>query len=232
MGELVAFICLIRAFYRIFKKLSHVKKKKISNSFSKRAKYMNRYFTKDIGKINKIKKMVLLLFFVYYLAAVSLSCGMSDLSLWHTGYLVVAGGLSCSVACEILVPRPGIKHMSHVLAGRFLTTGPPEMSPKRCLTSLVFLCTQSLSHVWLCDPMDYSPGKNTEVGAIFFSRGSSLAQRLNPHLLHWQVDPLPLCHLGKHWSLGKCKLKLQNYYITIRMIIIEKRKITTASKNR
>ena len=169
--------------------------------------------------------MVLFLLFVYYLAAVSISCGMWDLSLWHTGYLVVAGGLSCPVACEILVPRPGIKHMSHVLAGRFLTTGPPEMSPKRCLTSLVFLCTQSLSHVWLCDPMDYSPGKNTEVGAISYSRGSSLAQRLNPHLLHWQVDPLTLCHLGKHLSLGKWKLKLQYYYITIRMIIIEKERL-------
>ena len=81
MGELVAFICLIRAFYRIFKKLSHVKKKKISNPLSKWAKYMNRYFTKDIGKINKIKTMVLLLLFVYYLAAVSISCGMWDLSL-------------------------------------------------------------------------------------------------------------------------------------------------------
>ena len=95
--------------------------------------------------------MVLLLLFVYYLA----SCSMWDLSLWHTSYLIVAGGLSCPAACEILVPRPGMEPMSHVLTGRFLTTGPSEKSPKRCLTSLVFLCTHSLSHVWLCDPMDY-----------------------------------------------------------------------------
>ena len=80
---------------------------------------------------------------------------MWDLSLWHTSYLVVAGGLSCPAACEILVPRPGIEPIPHVLTGRFLTTGPPEKSHKRCLTSLVFLCTHSLSHVWFCDPMDY-----------------------------------------------------------------------------
>ena len=33
-------------------------------------------------------------------------------------------GLSCSVACGILVPRPGIELMSSALAGGFLTTGP------------------------------------------------------------------------------------------------------------
>ena len=33
-------------------------------------------------------------------------------------------GLSCSVACGILVPRPGIEPMSSALAGGFLTTGP------------------------------------------------------------------------------------------------------------
>ena len=37
-------------------------------------------------------------------------------------------GLSCSVACGILVPRPGIELMSPAWAGGFLTTGPPVKS--------------------------------------------------------------------------------------------------------
>ena len=37
--------------------------------------------------------------------------------------LVVVSGLSCPVACGILVPRPGMEPMSPVLDGGFLTTG-------------------------------------------------------------------------------------------------------------
>ena len=43
--------------------------------------------------------------------------------------LGVAPGLRCSVVCEILVPRPGIKPASRVLQGRFLTTGPAREVP-------------------------------------------------------------------------------------------------------
>ena len=39
--------------------------------------------------------------------------------------LVEAGVFRCSVACGILVPRPGIKPASPALEGGFLTTGPP-----------------------------------------------------------------------------------------------------------
>ena len=39
--------------------------------------------------------------------------------------VIVALRLSCSEACGILVPKPGIKPLSAALAGRFLTTGPP-----------------------------------------------------------------------------------------------------------
>ena len=56
------------------------------------------------------------------------------------------------------------------------------------------------SHLTLCDPMDYSPtsllcpwdfpGKNTPMQGIFLTQG------WNPHLLQWQADSLPLCHLG------------------------------------
>ena len=43
------------------------------------------------------------------------------------------------------------------------------------------------------------PGKNTEVGYHFLLQGIFPTQGLNPrllHLLHWQVDSLPLHHLG------------------------------------
>ena len=42
--------------------------------------------------------------------------------------LVVARGLSCPVACGILVPQPGIEPTSPAVEGRFLTTGPPGKS--------------------------------------------------------------------------------------------------------
>ena len=38
---------------------------------------------------------------------------------------VVVHRLSCHMAGRILVPRPGIKHLSSALQGGFLTTGPP-----------------------------------------------------------------------------------------------------------
>ena len=41
---------------------------------------------------------------------------------------VVVLRLSCTEAYGILVPGPGIEPMSSALAGRFLTTGPPEKS--------------------------------------------------------------------------------------------------------
>ena len=37
-------------------------------------------------------------------------------------------GLSCPMACEILVPRPEMESTSPALQGRFSTTGPPGKS--------------------------------------------------------------------------------------------------------
>ena len=58
----------------------------------------------------------------------------------------------------------------------------------------------------LCNPMDSSPlgssvhgifpGKNTRVSCHFLLQGIFPAQKLNPCLLHLQVDSLPLSHLG------------------------------------
>ena len=52
---------------------------------------------------------------------------MWDLSLWHRT-LVVARGFSCSKACGILVPQPGMEPASLGLHGGSLTTGPPGKS--------------------------------------------------------------------------------------------------------
>ena len=69
----------------------------------------------------------------------------------------------------------------------------------------VLRCSVAQLCLTLCDPMDGSPpssfvhgilsARTLEWVAISFSRGSSPLE-LNPHLLHWQVDPLPLSHLG------------------------------------
>ena len=42
------------------------------------------------------------------------------------------------------------------------------------------------------------PGKNSGVGLLFPSPGDPPTQGSNPHLLHWQADPLSLCHLDSH----------------------------------
>ena len=68
-----------------------------------------------------------------YLAVSGLSWSMKDLccvlralSLWHR--VSSCSGLSCSKACWILVPWPGIKPVSPAVQGGFLTTGPARKS--------------------------------------------------------------------------------------------------------
>ena len=75
------------------------------------------------------------------------------------------------------------------------------------------VCAQSLSHIWLCDPMDCSPpgssvhgisqGKNTGVGCLFRLQGVFPTQGSNPPLLcllHWLVGSLPLEPPGEPFS--------------------------------
>ena len=67
----------------------------------------------------------------------------------------------------------------------------------------IFACM--LSHVQLFEihglqparlcPRNF-PGKNTGVRCHFVLQGIFLTQGSNPHLLHWQVDSLPVSHLG------------------------------------
>ena len=44
----------------------------------------------------------------------------------HRLSLVVKHGLSCPMTCGILVPTPGMEHVSPVVEGGFLTTGQPR----------------------------------------------------------------------------------------------------------
>ena len=76
------------------------------------------------------------------------------------------------------------------------------------LVDLPLLCAHLLSRVLtLCSPMDYSPPDSSVheifqariLGwvAIFFSSGIFLTQGLNLHLLHWQMDSLPMRYLRR-----------------------------------
>ena len=72
------------------------------------------------------------------------------------------------------------------------------------------VCLVAESYLTLFDTVDYStPGSSVhgisqariqEWVAISFSRGSSWPKDLNPRLLNWQVDSLPLSHLGSPLS--------------------------------
>ena len=76
--------------------------------------------------------------------------------------------------------------------------------PKEALTNLKSESEVILSRPTLCDPMNCSLSGSSVHGifqarilecvAISSSRGSSQPSLL--HLLHWQADSLPLCHLG------------------------------------
>ena len=69
----------------------------------------------------------------------------------------------------------------------------------------ICVCSVSLSCPTLCSPMDCSPpwnfsGRKTRVGCRFLLQGIFPTQGLNwhlLHLLHWQVDSLPLTPPGK-----------------------------------
>ena len=62
------------------------------------------------------------------------------------------------------------------------------------------------------------PGKNTGVGCHLLLQGILPTQGSNPHFLHWQVDSLPLSHLGHPSSITYISLNsqvcLQKFYKT------------------
>ena len=72
--------------------------------------------------------------FIYLFNIYLFIFGCIGSSLQHAGFYIVVCRLRCPTACEILVPRPGIKPASPALQGRFLTTG----SPGKFVTSYNF----------------------------------------------------------------------------------------------
>ena len=75
---------------------------------------------------------------------------------------------------------------------------------------ILCVCVQSLGRVQLYETpwmvahqtplsLGFTPGENTRVGCHFLLQGIFQTQGSNPcfpHLLHWQVDSLPLSHWG------------------------------------
>ena len=60
---------------------------------------------------------------------------------------------------------------------------------------LILLRPHALQPTRVLCPWDF-PGKNTGVGYHFLLQGIFPTQGLNPQLLHWQADSLPLSHPG------------------------------------
>ena len=91
-----------------------------------------------------------------YLAPPGLSCVLRDLWLWRVGFRVTSGvtvlWLSCSTACGILVPQPGIEPESPPWQGRFLTSGPQGKSPYGYFKSMVFTLALFClpGNIWQC----------------------------------------------------------------------------------
>ena len=91
------------------------------------------------------------LFSLFWLHWVSVEvCEILPCGSWAS--LLVAHGLSCPMACAILVPWPGIKPTFPALNGELLTTGPPGKSQTWLLLLLLELPpwnTQEPSAAWV-----------------------------------------------------------------------------------
>ena len=66
-----------------------------------------------------------------------------------------------------------------------------------CCCLVAKLCPSLLQPTLLC-PWDF-PGKDTKLCCHFLLQGIFLTQVSNLHLLHWQVDSLPLSHQERPW---------------------------------
>ena len=61
--------------------------------------------------------------------------------------LVVVRGLSCPMACGILVPWPGIEPMSPALQSRLLISGPPGKSPSQPVFKVWYTAASGNGHL-------------------------------------------------------------------------------------
>ena len=78
-------------------------------------------------------------------------------------------------------------------------------------TSELLLRPHGLESTVLFCPWDF-PCKNTGAGSHFLLHGIFQDQGLNPLLLHWQVDSLPLSHQGSP-NESKALIILLKFYI-------------------
>ena len=111
----------------------------------------------------------------------------------------------------------------HEIKGRLLLG-------RKAMTNLcVCVHAQLLSHVWLhaLDPRllwPWSfPDKNTGVGCHFLPQGIFRTQCSNPHLLHllhWQVDSLPPCHLRSPMTNLESVLKSRDISLPTKVCIV------------
>ena len=124
--------------------------------------------------------------------------------LQSTGSVVVARGLSCSAACGILVPRPGIEPVSPALQGRFLTTGPPGKPPCQLTIdgSMYNQFPVFLAALGICTTLGMSvPFVHPRHPACFGIANNTLFNKslLNTYGLKWrrQWHPTPVLLPGK-----------------------------------
>ena len=78
------------------------------------------------------------------------------------------------------------------------------------------------------------PGKNTGVGCHSHLQGNFLIWESNPHILHWQVDSLPLNQLAsrvseRYITLNECQL-FSFISIIITFTVTYKREIIDVDK--
>ena len=92
----------------------------------------------------------------------------------------------------------GIRAEAQVRRGEQTQAWPFLLSPSRLAVADGYCClvTHGLQPTKILRSWDF-PGKNTGVGSHFLLKGIILTQGSKlPHLLHWQVDSLPLSHQG------------------------------------
>ena len=110
--------------------------------------------------------------------------------------------------------------LSHFSRVRLCAT--PQTATHQALPSLGFSRQEHRSGLPFPSP------KNTGVSSYFLLQGIFLTQGLNLcllRLLHWQMDSLLLCHLGRPLVTGKKQIKATIYYRTpVRMAITKKTK--------
>ena len=106
----------------------------------------------------------------------------------------------------------------------------------------VHVCSVAQSRPTLCDPTDCSlsvhglsmdnlpcpwdySSRNTEVGSHFLLQGIFLTEGSLLHLLHWQVDSLPLNHLDTHTQKTSTDRKCTKFMIAVVLELGRRRRL-------